>query len=67
MWYKNSESVGIKQRFGQKKQVVSFGGKRCSLTMEEQMELGKECVKKLNEGMPEADVNAWAKGEARRD
>ena len=65
MWYKNSHSVGIRRKFGDKKQVVSFGGRKCSKTQEQLTQLAVECVQKLNGGMTEADVNTWAKGQAK--
>ena len=65
MWYKNSSSVGIRQKFGKKQQAFSFGGRKSSLTKEALLELGDECVRKLNGGMSEADVKSWVKEQAK--
>ena len=65
MWYKNSHSVGMRRKFGDKKQVVSFGGRKSSKTKEQLMQLGVECVQKLNGGMAEAEVNTWAKDQVK--
>ena len=59
MWYKNTHSVGVRRKFDDKKQIIYFGA-RSALTQEVLLEMGDECVKKLNGGMTEADVKAWA-------
>ena len=34
MFYKNSNMIGVRQKFGDKKQIGSFGGKRCGRSEE---------------------------------
>lgn len=65
MWYKNTTSVGIKRKFGDKKQIIYFGGRKCTLSKEALLKLGDDCVKKLNGGMTEADVKAWVVEQAK--
>ena len=67
MWYKNAGAVGIKQKFGERKQVVYFGGSRCKKSQQALITIGEECVKKLNEGMTEAAVKEWAVSKAKED
>ncbi len=60
MWYKNSWTVGIRRKFGDCKQIWSFGGKRSNLSKEALYDnFGEDCLKKLDYGMSEADVKAW--------
>ena len=65
MWYQNSWTVGIRKKFDECNQIWSFGGKKSPLSQEAMEELGEECLKKLDAGMPEADVHQWAKDMAR--
>ena len=67
MWYKNACAVGIKQKFGERKQVIYFGGNRCKKSQEALMAIGEQCVEKLNEGMAEAAVKEWAVSKAKED
>ena len=60
MWYKKGNNAGIRRKFGDKKQIISFGGKRSSFSQEGLMQLGNECLQKLDGGMVEADVKARA-------
>ena len=67
MWYKNGEQVGIKCKFGANKgkQVITFGGKYCEKSKDDLLELGKQCVQKLNDGMELADALTWVKDQAK--
>ena len=51
--------MGIRQEFEDKKQIISFGGKKCSLSKEVLLELGEDCLKKLDGGMSVAVVKEW--------
>ena len=51
--------MGIRQKFEDKKQIISFGGKKCSLSKEILLDLGQDCLKKLDGGMSEAEVKEW--------
>ena len=59
MWYKKNLGVSIRSKCGDKRQVLSFGGKRCSFSKEGLRQLGNECLQKLDAGMSEADVQTW--------
>ena len=59
LWYKNTLAVGLRQKFGEKKQIVSF---RCALKSKvELMAIGKEAIAKLDHGETEAQVTKWCK------
>ena len=51
LWYKNGHNVGVRQTFGPKRQIFSFGGKRCTKSKERLLEIGRQVVKDLQEGM----------------
>ena len=60
MWYKNANAVGIRRKKpGDIKQIFAFGGKHSPLDKDAMMQLGFECLKKLDGGMAEADVKDW--------
>ena len=61
MYYKNNNSVGIRQCFLAKRQIAAFGGKSCKKSREELMAVGKQVVEKLEQGLlMEAEVKTWA-------
>ena len=41
----------MRQTFGPKRQIFSFGGKRCTKSKERLLEIGRKVVKDLLEGM----------------
>jgi len=51
LWYKNGNNVGVRQTFGPKRQIFSFGGKRCTKSKERLLEIGRKVVKDLELGM----------------
>ena len=59
MYYKNSNSIGIYKK-KPKTQVFSFGGKKCSSSERVLRNFGLDVLKKLDDGMRENDVHAWA-------
>ena len=50
------KNIGIKEKYGAKKQVVYFGGKACTKTKQELTEIAKVIVKDLHEGMSADDA-----------
>ena len=64
LWYKLSNMVGIRRKFGDKQQIFSFGGRRSGLTEEKGRSFGDDALKKLDAGMTEKEVEAWAKSAA---
>ena len=64
MWYKNWFSIGIRRKFGDRKQIFCFGGKTTVKTEQELKAIGKEVIRKMvHEGLSEADAKLWAKRE----
>ena len=59
MYYKNSNSIGIYKK-DPKTQVFSFGGKKCSSSERVLRDFGLDALKKLDDGMAEENVRAWA-------
>ena len=59
MYYKNSNSIGIYKK-DPRTQVFSFGGKKCSSSEQVLRNFGLDALKKLDAGMTEKDVHAWA-------
>jgi hypothetical protein len=51
LWYKNGLNVGVRQTFGPKRQIFSFGGRRCNKSKERLLEIGRKVVKDLELGM----------------
>ena len=64
MYYKNNNSIGIRKKEGpwakSGQQVFSFGGKRCFFSQRVLRDFGEDALKKLDAGMTEEDVHAWA-------
>ena len=57
-FYRKDVAIGVKRKFGDKKQCMSF---RCKTFSEEHMRsLGDDCMKKLDDGETEVDVKKWA-------
>ena len=61
MWYKNSGSVGVRQKFGKKRQPFSFG-RGSGKSKDELMDIGQQCVTKLGDGMGAVAVKEWVDG-----
>ena len=64
MYYKNNNSIGVRKKEGPwpnaGQQVFSFGGKRCFFSERVLRNFGVDALKKLDAGMTEEDVHAWA-------
>ncbi len=65
MWYKRNNSIGIRQRFGQKRQIMSFG---CKLKTREALEnIADAVIEKLEKKeMSEEEGRVWARSMAMR-
>ena len=50
MWYKNSNSIGIRAKTGKCNQVLSFGGKSCEKDKEEMKDIGWQICPMLEKG-----------------
>ena len=62
MWYKNANAFGIRRKFGDSKQIFSFGGK--GKEKESLARVAAEALAKLHSGLLEEDVCQWARAEA---
>ena len=60
MYYKNSNSIGIRRK-SDKKQIMSFGGRTTKLTKTAMQKLGDEAIVKLKSGSTVEQVRDWAK------
>ena len=58
MWYKKYSSVGIRRKLGDGKQIWSFGS-NSELDKDALMQLGDQCLQKLDDGMTEDAVKEW--------
>ena len=65
MYYKNSNTIGIRYKGAHKPQVVSFGGKRHLpyFGETELRALADQCLPMLDDGMEESHVQIWAKNQ----
>ena len=62
LWYKNGNNVGIRERFGGKKQIFSFGGKLCTKSKAELLGIANDVVGDLHEGMNPLAAKEKARG-----
>jgi hypothetical protein len=61
MYYKNTRTIGIREKFGGKHQIGSFGGIRCAKTEEQLRGIGEDVVADLNGGVSVKDAITKAK------
>ena len=66
MYYKAGNLYGIRQKFGQKKQIFALGGKTCGLTAAELSEIADAALGMLHEGRAEEEAKKWARLEVGR-
>ena len=64
LWYKNSNSVGIRRKFGDKKQIFNFGGMTNPKNEMALRAIGGRVLRLLDTGSTEAQAAAWAKEKA---
>ena len=57
MYYKKSQSIGVRQKFGEKRQILSFGGKKSGLSERSLRSWGDSVVMKL-------EINKWSEKKA---
>jgi len=63
-YYKKNKQIGIRQKFGGRSQVLSFGGKACTKSEAEMRLIAKDIVSDLNGGMSSNDAKAKANRKA---
>ena len=56
MYYKASNTIGVRRKQGEKDQAFSFGGKRCRLSEEVLREYADQALEELDSGISEDDV-----------
>jgi hypothetical protein len=61
MWYKRGSRVGIRRKFGDKKQIFSFGWSCCGKSQEVLLAIGEQCLKSLDDGDSEEIVAGVAR------
>ena len=59
MWYKNSHSIGIRRKWGDQIQCITFGGKRAKLPEGVCRSFADDALKKLDGKWKEAAVKTW--------
>ena len=64
MYYKNNHCVGVRQKTGDKRQVVSFGGAKCTKSKDDLYDIGYKVIDMLVQGNSHAECKAWAMKEA---
>ena len=67
MYYKNTRTIGFREKFGGKHQIGSFGGMGCTKTEEQLRGIAKDVVADLNGGMSVKDAITKAKGLAKAE
>ena len=60
MWYKKTKTIGIREKFGLKRQVVSFGGVSCEKSEGDMRILAKQVVEWLDNGMGKVEAKIEA-------
>ena len=60
LWYKNSRLIGIRQSFGAKTQICSFGGKKCDKSEKDLRHIGGLAIDRLSTGsLQETECKQW--------
>ena len=59
-WYKKTTLIGIRQKFGGKKQICSFGGTKCGKSEEQLRHIGGLAIDRLSMGtLKETECKQW--------
>ena len=61
LYYKNSKMAAVRQKFGDKKQIFGWGGKRCILDEVQLRQFGDLALEKLDAGESEQAVGEYIK------
>ena len=59
MYYKKSNSIGVREKFDEKRQVFSYGGKKTSLREDGLRGWGDEVLTRLDKGQSCNKVKKW--------
>ena len=60
LYYKNTNIIGLRRKWGGKEQVISYGG-RGSKAEEFLRNIADDALKKLDAGETESEVRDWCK------
>ena len=60
MWYKNGHNIGIREKFDQKRQVITFGS-GTGKSAKELRAWADKCLTKLDAGYKVEDVLTWVR------
>ena len=60
LYYKKPNCVGVREKTGPKRQLLSFGGMKCTLNREQLFVIGAQVIDMLVKGTPPADCKVWA-------
>ena len=60
MYYRASNTIGLRRKFGDYAQALSFGGKHCGCSEQVLRGFATMALKKLDDGQSEAAVKTWA-------
>ena len=64
LWYKKDQRIGIRQKFGEKKQICSFGGSKCGKSEGVLRKIGGMAIDRLSMGtLEETDCKQWCEDE----
>ena len=67
MWYKNSQTWGIRRAFYNKAQVFSLGGKSCGLSKETLMNIVNDSIKRMEiDNVSEEAARDWGREQIRQ-
>ena len=61
MYYKNGNTIGMRESFAAKRQIMSFGGKHCPKKKVQLKTIAKTIQRMLNEGTDKATCQMEAK------
>ena len=64
LYYQKDNRIGMRQCFGNRRQVFSFGGKSCEKSEEALRAIGREAAERLKGGMSEGDCAVWCREQA---
>ena len=64
MYYKKNNCIGLRERAGLKRQVLSFGGTHCAKSRSELDGIAALAIRRLAAGQSIEAVRAWTKSQA---
>ena len=62
LYYAKANAVGIRRKWGDKKQAFQYGGMSCGLSESSLRSFADDCLKKLDQKQNEATMKKWVDG-----